>query len=114
MEAAIMPPVATPIGRPFVLPAPTEAFPRVRIPHPHVELLNDGATILGDYGTAVLVRRLFAWHRQGTSVETLLRRYPKVGPARILDALAFAYDNLDVITAELVHEHNGRKMGEQS
>lgn len=55
-------------------------------------------------GTRVPVRRLFSWHRQGTSVETLLRRYPQLGPARIFDALAFAYDNLDLVTADLVRE----------
>jgi uncharacterized protein (DUF433 family) len=55
-------------------------------------------------GTRVPVRRLFGWQRQGTTVETLLRRYPQLGPARILDALAFAYDNLDLMTADLLKE----------
>ena len=55
-------------------------------------------------GTRVPVRRLFAWHRQGTTVETLLRRYPQLGPARLLDALSFAYDNLDLITQDLERE----------
>ena len=55
-------------------------------------------------GTRVPVRRLFAWHRQGTTVETLLKRYPQLGPARVLDALAFAYDNLDVVMQDLDRE----------
>ena len=55
-------------------------------------------------GTRVPVRRLFAWHRQGTSVETLLKRYPQLGPARVLDALAFAYDNLDLVMFDLDRE----------
>ena len=55
-------------------------------------------------GTHVPVRRLFAWHRQGTTVETLLRRYPQLGPARVLDALSFAYDNFDLITQDLDRE----------
>ncbi len=50
------------------------------------------------------VRRLWVWHRGGASVETLLRRYPNLGPARILDALSFAYDNQDVIDADLARE----------
>jgi hypothetical protein len=37
-------------------------------------------------------------------VETLVRRYPNLGPARILDALAFAYDNQDLIEADLERE----------
>mgnify|MGYP003954862593 CR=1 FL=1 len=65
-------------------------------------------------GTRVPVRRLFSWHRQGTTVETLLRRYPQLGPARIFDALAFAYDNLDLVTADLVREREAlaRESGE--
>lgn len=78
------------------------SLPAVRTPHPHVWLDEQGRPLIE--GTRVPVRRLFAWHRQGTTVETLLRRYPQVGPARIFDALAFAYDNLDLITADLVLE----------
>ena len=55
-------------------------------------------------GSRVPVRRLFAWHRQGTSVETLLKRYPQLGPSRILDALAFAYDNLELVLFDLERE----------
>lgn len=50
------------------------------------------------------VRRLWAWHRGGASVETLLRRYPNLGPARILDALSFAYDNQELIQADIDRE----------
>lgn len=81
------------------------ALPPVRVPHPHVivdQNVAEGAPLIE--GTRVPVRRLFSWHRQGTTVETLLRRYPQLGPARIFDALAFAYDNLDLITADLVRE----------
>jgi len=31
----------------------------------------------------------------------LIRRYPHLGPAKILDALAFAYDNVELIQADL-------------
>jgi hypothetical protein len=55
-------------------------------------------------GSRVPVRRLWAWHRGGASIETLFKRYPNLGPARILDALAFAYDNPDVIEADLALE----------
>lgn len=56
-------------------------------------------------GTRVPVRRLWAWHRAGTSIDTLLKRYPSLGPARILDALAFCYDNRDVVEADLGREN---------
>lgn len=81
------------------------SLPPVRVPHPHVIVdpnVAEGSPVID--GTRVPVRRLFSWHRQGTAVETLLRRYPQLGPARIFDALAFAYDNLDLITADLVRE----------
>src|SRR3954470_19232949 len=80
-------------------------LPRIRVPHPHVRC---DASILGGSphveGSRVPVRRLWAWHRGGAAVETLVKRYPNLGPARILDALAFAYDNADVIEADVARE----------
>lgn len=55
-------------------------------------------------GSRVPVRRLWVWHRGGATVETLLKRYPNLGPARVLDALAFAYDNQDLIEADIARE----------
>jgi uncharacterized protein (DUF433 family) len=86
------------------------ALPPVRNPHPHViidPLVADGSPLLE--GTRIPVRRLFSWHRQGTTVESLLRRYPQLGPVRIFSALAFAYDNIDLITADLVREREDMK-----
>lgn len=80
-------------------------LPRVVIPHPHVRV--ERAVLAGSphvTGSRVPVRRLWLWHRGGTSIETLLRRYPNLGPARILDALAFAYDNPDLIRADVERE----------
>jgi len=80
---------------------------RVRIPHPHVRV---EAEVLGGSpfveGSRVPVRRLWAWHQGGLTVETLLKRYPQLGPAKVLDALAFAYDNTDVIEADLEREES--------
>lgn len=77
-------------------------LPPVRVPHPHIAVDPDGTPFVE--GTRVPVRRLYAWHRQGSSTETLLRRYPQLGPARLLSALAFAYDNLDLMAADLARE----------
>jgi len=38
------------------------------------------------------------------TIETLLKRYPSLGPARVLDALSFAYDNTDVVETDLARE----------
>lgn len=50
------------------------------------------------------MRRLYAWHKGGASVETLLKRYPALGAARLFDALAFAYDNVELVEADLARE----------
>lgn len=50
------------------------------------------------------MRRLWAFYRNGTKVETLLRRYPQLAPAKVFDALAFAYDNPEVVDADLRRE----------
>jgi uncharacterized protein (DUF433 family) len=55
-------------------------------------------------GSRVPVRRLWAWHRAGASIDTLLKRYPSLGPARVLDALSFCYDNREVMEADLARE----------
>lgn len=83
------------------------ALPPVRVPHPHVECRDDvldGSPCVE--GTRVPVRRLWSWHRRGTTIETLLKRYPQLGPAKILDALAFAYDNEAVVQADLEREND--------
>ena len=80
-------------------------LPRIRVPHPHVRC--DGSVLAGSphvVGSRVPVRRLWIWHRGGAAVETLVKRYPNLGPARILDALAFAYDNLDLVEADIARE----------
>jgi uncharacterized protein (DUF433 family) len=80
-------------------------LPRVLVPHPHVRV--DAQILSGSphvVGSRVPVRRLWAWHRGGTAIETLFRRYPNLGQAKILDALSFAYDNMEIIQADLERE----------
>jgi uncharacterized protein (DUF433 family) len=80
-------------------------LPRVMVPHPHVRC--DSRLLQGSphvEGSRVPVRRLWAWHRSGVSIDTLLKRYPRLGPARVLDALSFAYDNREVVEADLARE----------
>lgn len=55
-------------------------------------------------GSRVPVRRLWAFYRHGASVDTLLKRYPQLGAGKIFDALAFAWDNPEVIDADLARE----------
>lgn len=80
-------------------------LPKVQVQHPHVEVRDDllaGSPVV--HGTRVPVRRLWAWHRKGVTVETLIKRYPALGPSRVLGALAFAYDNQELMAADLARE----------
>jgi uncharacterized protein (DUF433 family) len=80
-------------------------LPVILIPHPHVRV---EAHVLGGspyvVGSRVPVRRLWAFYARGASAETLLKRYPKLGPAKVFDALAFALDNPEVIEADARRE----------
>ena len=80
-------------------------LPPVQVPHPHVVLdprVLQGSPIVR--GSHIPVRRLWSWFRGGVPIETLFKRYPQLGPARLLDVLAFAYDNPDVIAEDLARE----------
>jgi uncharacterized protein (DUF433 family) len=77
----------------------------VLVPHPHVRV--DKSVLGGSphvVGTRVPVRRLWAFYRGGASVDTLIKRYPQLGAAKIFDALAFAWDNPEVMEADLARE----------
>jgi uncharacterized protein (DUF433 family) len=80
-------------------------LPMVLVPHPHVRVDKN---VLGGspyvVGSRVPVRRLWAFYRNGTSVERILKRYPQLGPAKVFDALAFALDNQEVVDADLARE----------
>lgn len=71
------------------------------VEHPHITIEGDEAYI---EGTRIVAHRLYSWHRQGTTVETMLRRYPQIGPARILSALAFCYDNREFAERAILKE----------
>lgn len=71
--------------------------------HPHVELLQGKAFVRG---SRVRVTRLWWWHRKGVATETLVKRYPSLGWARVLDALSWAYDNQEYIERELIDEQS--------
>jgi uncharacterized protein (DUF433 family) len=82
-------------------------LPVILVPHPHVRVDKN---VLGGspyvVGSRVPVRRLWAFYRNGTSVERILRRYPQLGPAKVFDALAFALDNEEVVEADLAKEES--------
>jgi|HubBroStandDraft_4_1064222.scaffolds.fasta_scaffold1072872_2 uncharacterized protein (DUF433 family) len=77
-------------------------LPTVLVEHPHVTVDDIGRPFIR--GTRVPVRRLWAWFRRGVPAETLIKRYPQLGSARVLGALAFAFDNRELVEADLALE----------
>jgi uncharacterized protein (DUF433 family) len=82
-------------------------LPIILVPHPHVRV---DPNVLGGspyvVGTRVPVRRLWGFYRNGATVDTLIKRYPQLGAAKVFDALAFAWDNPEVMEAEMIREAN--------
>jgi uncharacterized protein (DUF433 family) len=75
------------------------------ISHPHVRM---DPAVLGNSPhiseSRVPVRTLWSCHQAGVSVETLIKRYPRLGAAKVLDALAFAFDNQELIKQDIACE----------
>lgn len=85
--------------------AANASLPPVEVPHPHVRVdpaIRGGSPCVS--GSRVPVRRIWMWHRGGASVSTIMKRYPNLGPAKILDALSFAYDNMALVEADVERE----------
>ena len=72
------------------------------VEHPHVEVVaNHSMGVMALVrGTRVPVARLFSWQQNGVTIATLIKRYPQLGPAVVLDALAFAFDNEEMVRAD--------------
>ncbi|MBI2481940.1 MAG: DUF433 domain-containing protein [Planctomycetia bacterium] len=61
-----------------------------------------GQPVVG--GTRVRVGIILGCYRQGMSVEEIVQQYPALKPGDVHDALAYAYDHLDVIEADLASD----------
>lgn len=53
-------------------------------------------------GTRIRVATVLTCYRHGMTVEEIVQQYPHLRPADIHDALAYAYDHLAEIEADLV------------
>ena len=58
-----------------------------------------GQPVVG--GTRVRVAIILGCYRQGMSVEEIIQQYPSLKPSDVHDAMAYAYDHLDVIEASV-------------
>jgi uncharacterized protein (DUF433 family) len=52
-------------------------------------------------GTRIRVATVLTCYRQGMSVEEIVQQYAALKPADVHDALAYAYDHIDQIEADL-------------
>ena len=66
--------------------------------HPHV-VLRGGVPMVR--GSSVTVHRLWFWHASGVAVAMLVRRYPTLSWAKVLDALSYAHGHKDDMRKEL-------------
>ena len=58
-----------------------------------------GQPVIG--GTRIRVAIILGCYRQGMSVEEIVQQYPGLKPSDVHDALAYAYDHLDEIEADI-------------
>ena len=52
-------------------------------------------------GTRIRVATILVCYRQGMSVEEIVQQYASLKPADVHDALAYAYDHIEEIEADL-------------
>jgi uncharacterized protein (DUF433 family) len=52
-------------------------------------------------GTRIRVATILRAYRQGMGIEEIVQQYPGIRPADVHDALAYAYDHLDEIEADV-------------
>jgi uncharacterized protein (DUF433 family) len=76
--------------------------PEVPTEHPHI--VRKPGTCGGSpliRGTRITVRHLAVLHQEGTSVEEMLKNYPHLKPAWVLDALSYYLDHAEEIQREI-------------
>ena len=55
-------------------------------------------------GTRIRVATILTCYRQGMSVEEIVQQYAPLKPADVHDALAYAYDHIDEIEADVADD----------
>ena len=73
-----------------------------KLDHRNIEKAPDrcgGSAVIA--GTRVRVATILTCYRQGMTVEEILQQYGHLRPADVHDALAYAYEHMDEIEADL-------------
>lgn len=82
----------------------------------HTHVVVDPAVLDGQphiEGSRVPVARLWGGYQAGYSIDTILKRHPELGPAKILAALAFAYDNRALIELDIARQEESFRQNAQ-
>lgn len=61
--------------------------------------------------TRIRVAAILVCYRQGMGVEEIVQQYPPLKPADVHDALAYAYDHIDEIEADLAADDEASVKG---
>ncbi|MEX0714675.1 MAG: DUF433 domain-containing protein [Pirellulales bacterium] len=65
-------------------------------------------------GTRIRVGTILTCYRQGMSIEEIVQQYSPLKPADVHDALAYAYDHMEEIEADLAADDETVVKGEYS
>ena len=65
-------------------------------------------------GTRIRVATILSCYRQPMSVEEIVQQYPALKPSDVHDALAYAYDHVAEIEADLAADDESAVKGNQS
>jgi uncharacterized protein (DUF433 family) len=68
-----------------------------------------GQPVVG--GTRIRVAIVLGCYRQGMNVEEIVQQYPSLKPADVHDALAYAYDHLAEIEADMAADDEATAKG---
>jgi uncharacterized protein (DUF433 family) len=63
-------------------------------------------------GTRIRVATILVCYRQGMSVEEIVQQYPALTPADVHDALAYAYEHIAEIEADLLADDEAAARGQ--
>ena len=68
-------------------------------PYKHIFIMDDGRAVIG--GTRIKVEYIAVYDRDGLSAEEIGRRYPFLTMGQIYSALAYYWDNKELVEAQI-------------
>lgn len=63
-------------------------------------------------GTRIRVATILTCYRQGMRIEEIIQQYPHLKPSDVHDAIAYAYEHIDQIEADIAADDEALAKGE--